>query len=696
MMWVYDIEMFLNLFVAVFINAKTGEEKVFEFSFQNDDRNDLIQFIKETKNDYYVGYNNAEYDDQMLYYIYSNKDSKVEEYKEYSNLITNKKLRRTHLKPKWQIDKIIGKSIDLMQIHNFGIGAKATSLKKIEFNFRSPSIQDLPFDHNAQINTITNIKKVIKYCIHDVKETHKLLIRSKDLIRYRADLQKLYPGIEIISDSEVTLAKKIALREISKVVKIPSNNLKHFRTRRNVIYGKDIVVPVPFKARKHKDLQSFYQNLVIKKKANHEIISLKNVVNYNTEYKNGLKCDYGAGGIHGIVDSGIYEADDEYMLTDADFGSFYPHLIERYGLEPKHIKKGVLGGLLMRWYNERQTKYPKKTHWTLNYGIKIIINLLYGQMGSKYSFLFDQQSQLAVCVNGMLRITMLMEVAFLNGAEVLYANTDGILIRHKKSDKDKIIKALTDYADEIRIPIEYLNVHKLIVNDVNNFLLLGENGYIKEKGLFETYETIMNHGQYHKDTSAMIIPRALQEYFVNGIPIEDTVYNANNIYDFCYGVKGGGQFDFISMIDSSDPFIKLKEVFSNSDGNKGELTFDFVAQHKDSKTNIIKSTIHKNERMLRYYISTEGVTLSRYWKETSNGGLRFTSVEASTPVTLAQNIKKSDIHDYLKNGSIKIRYIDNKIKHRYPNLDKEYYIKKCYEVINKIEKRNEKQSTRHV
>ena len=55
--------------------------------------------------------------------------------------------------------------------------------------------------------------------------------------------------------------------------------------------------------------------------------------------------------------------------------SYYPHIIALYGLDPKHIPNNLLGKQLMMWYNERKSKYPKKTHFTLNYAIKIIINL---------------------------------------------------------------------------------------------------------------------------------------------------------------------------------------------------------------------------------------------------------------------------------------------------------------------------------
>jgi predicted transcriptional regulator len=60
---------------------------------------------------------------------------------------------------------------------------------------------------------------------------------------------------------------------------------------------------------------------------------------------------------------------------------------------------------------------------------------------------------------------------------------------------------------------------------------------IKQKGLFETYDTITNNKMYWKDTSANIIPLALNNYFINHISVEETVFRHNNIHDFCKSAK---------------------------------------------------------------------------------------------------------------------------------------------------------------
>jgi hypothetical protein len=57
------------------------------------------------------------------------------------------------------------------------------------------------------------------------------------------------------------------------------------------------------------------------------------------------------------------------------------------------------------------------------------------------------------------------------------------------------------------------------------------NGKVKQKGCFEVNKA------WYKDHSMRIVPIALEKYFVEGIPVQDTIDNHTNIYDFCMGHK---------------------------------------------------------------------------------------------------------------------------------------------------------------
>ena len=76
----------------------------------------------------------------------------------------------------------------------------------------------------------------------------------------------------------------------------------------------------------------------------------------------------------------------------------------------------------------------------------------------------------------------------------------------------------------------------MIIRDVNNYISVYEdstkdNEHIKLKGVF------VDDVEYHQNSSMKIVPIALKNYFVYNIPIEDTIRNHKNIYDFCLRLK---------------------------------------------------------------------------------------------------------------------------------------------------------------
>jgi len=687
-MLIYDLEIFPNLFIGVFYHYKIKKITIFEISYRKDEREALFAFIRKNKNVFFVGYNNSGFDDPLLYHMFINPTQTIQEYKAAANKIIESVWCPY---PSWDVQRVIPRSIDLMSVNNYGRFGKGVSLKQLEFNFRRPSIKDLPFKHYNNVNTDTNIAKVISYCELDVDVTREHFDISKPLLRYRRDFGKLI-GIDIITDSEVTLAKKTIIKIFSDKMGMDPKDFKKLRTYPDRIKVSDVLVNPKFTYQKHKDLFDFYNKLDLlptvlskvdfRKKAEQRCINLKNVINYKVSYPSGLETVYGFGGIHGCVKAGVYKEDDDYMLWDWDWNSWYPHLIDRLGLDPRHLRKGLLGNQLMTWYHERMTKYPKKTHFGLNYAIKIIINLLFGQMNSEYGPLYDPQQSLATCVNGMLFLTKMTELVMIGGGEVLYQNTDGILIKIKRSEEARFKKILDDYALELDIPIESVKIKKLILHDVNNFITVDEDDNVKEKGDFITYETLLKEASYHKDFSALIIPKALHNYFIKGISVEDTINNANDIYDFCYGVKGGSTFELTTSIEGGMTFVESKER-----DEKGEWSYTMVEQKV--KNGIIVNDMH-DVRMLRYYPSNTGSTLTKLWKEESKKGkkqgISFDSVEANTTVRLLQTIRKKDIHDILKSGKRKLRYDkNNEVIERFPDLDRQWFIDKCYKIINKIE-----------
>lgn len=245
----------------------------------------------------------------------------------------------------------------------------------------------------------------------------------------------------------------------------------------------------------------------------------------------------------------------------------------------------------------------------------------------------------------MLSISMIADKIYdIPKARILMKNTDGLEVYHLRTDKDLVEKILNEISELINIPIEIGYYSKMIILNVNNYIAVDVNKKVKTKGLFEDYNDIIIAGMYHKDTSAMIIPKALKAFFVNDIPVEQTINEENSIYEFCYGNKGSSSYKW--MLTEYDPELKVatSELFDS--------------------------------RFIRYYAGGYQ-TISQLWTNGKKAG-QIQAVQAKTPVTLAMNIPKEDIFDYKKGERI------YKEKERYPNLNREWYISECYKIINQI------------
>lgn len=113
---------------------------------------------------------------------------------------------------------------------------------------------------------------------------------------------------------------------------------------------------------------------------------------------------------------------------------------------------------------------------------------------------------------------------------------DGITIKVKRSDISKIQEVCLKLTKETGLGIEDAYYSKMIIRDVNNYIAIYEDStkdaeHIKLKGIF------VDDVEYHQNSSMKIVPIALKNYFVYGVPIEETIRNHNNIYDFCLRLK---------------------------------------------------------------------------------------------------------------------------------------------------------------
>lgn len=105
-----------------------------------------------------------------------------------------------------------------------------------------------------------------------------------------------------------------------------------------------------------------------------------------------------------------------------------------------------------------------------------------------------------------------------------------------RKDYDKAKQVEKEMCELTGLFIEDSFYSKVIQIDVNDYIGVYtdhtiEQEHLKLKGCFEINKEL------YKDSSMKIVPIALKEYFVNNIPIEQTIRNHTNIFDFCLRLK---------------------------------------------------------------------------------------------------------------------------------------------------------------
>lgn len=255
---VYDIETYPNVFtLAVIKTDKTGG-RIFEISSRKNECQELVDYLRELvrTGGRMVGFNNKGFDYPVLHYIL-NKAAEAKEAGVYFHIDANSIYRKAMSiieapdDEKFSIliqdSKEYIPQLDLYKIHHFDNGAKATSLKMLEFNMRSKNIEDLPFPVGKQL-TNSEIDVLKKYNGHDVLETLKFYFETLPLIDMRTQLSEKYE-MNFMNANDTKIGKDYFIAKIEEVApgscyeQVGGRRKMRQTHRRNGIKVKDIIFP---------------------------------------------------------------------------------------------------------------------------------------------------------------------------------------------------------------------------------------------------------------------------------------------------------------------------------------------------------------------------------------------------------------------------------------------------------------------
>jgi hypothetical protein len=524
--YVFDIETYPNVFTLAVEHAEAPLHWMFEISdLRNDSRQivEFLQFLKETDSRM-VGFNNLGFDYPVIHTLIRMGQSDANTLYQKAMAIINSQDEDSS---KWMhmvkpSDQFV-QQIDLFKIHHFDNRARSTSLKVLEFNMRSDSIEDLPFPVGTVL-TREQIEVLKSYNKHDVAQTKAFYHHTLDMIHFREELTRKYAR-DFMNHNDTKIGKDYFTMKLEEAgvacYDFGPKGRTPRQTKRPVIHLKDAILPwINFE---HPEF-----NRVMNWLKAQTITETKGVFTDLTATVNGFTFVFGLGGIHGSVESEVIESDGEYVIVDLDVTSYYPNLAITNGFHPAHLGKEFVS--IYKHLFEQRKQYPKKSAESAM--LKLALNGVYGDSNNQFSIFYDPLFTMSITLNGQLLLCLLAEgLMHIPGLRLIQVNTDGLTVRVPRANKMLVDLARAAWQSRTGLNLEEAVYKAMMIRDVNSYIGVFEDGSTKRKGAYE-YKV-----GWHQNAGGLVVPKVAEKVLVEGAPIRETVEQWPDIMDFMLRTK---------------------------------------------------------------------------------------------------------------------------------------------------------------
>lgn len=218
------------------------------------------------------------------------------------------------------------------------------------------------------------------------------------------------------------------------------------------------------------------------------------------------------------------------------------------------------------------------------------------------------------------------------------------------------------------LELEYAYYSEQHYRDVNGYIWIPhEESYNMEKEVFEKAKKkdakvkgcFVDKPEYHKDHSMLIVQKALIAYYTKKIPVETTIHECKDIYDFCKMVKAKG-CKFVA--EYYDKELKLHRK------KQGKVVRYYIRKSKGH---------YQNVKLMKYLPPLKKETYTEIYKKTIPDQMdifdipevqdckvikdRVQNVEASSYVEIFNKFEEKPFDEYC--------------------IDYDYYINECNKII---------------
>lgn len=642
--YVYDIEVFQNIFHCSVKNTETNDIYKFEISERKNQLRELVKFFKQvdkyiTWGDYYTtniniptniifcGYNNLHYDNPIINYIIEYED-KLMQYNipticssifNLSKTITTSSEDNIDAWKHWKY-QIWFDTFDILTMlysNKLRVG-----LKEIQVTMQYPNVQEFVCDWTKPL-PLEDFDSMIDYNINDIESTSELLNRCKKDVNLRIAIEDEY-GVRVLSKDGVNIGMKILTQKYLEKTGLTWQDIKDLRSPMSVIPLKDVILPFikydsPILQRVLDDMKN-------------QIVSPGRKGYENKFVFNNLRYSVGVGGIHSVNSPEIIIPRDDEMLIDIDVASLYPSMLIEYEFYPRHLGKEFLE--VYKQIKDERIEAKHNGDKVKNETLKLALNGLSGNLQNEHNFCYSPFAVMQIRINGQLLLLMLAEKLTQIGCRIVQANTDGLFVLLKKDAYSKVNSICREWEQLTKLTLEEDRFKAMYQYAINDYFAITEDNKVKEKGMFITTVKL------GKGLTPKIIPKAVISFFKDGIPVEDTIKNCTDIRDFLMSEKTGKQWHVEYMNEEQQ---RTNRFYASTNGG-------YLWKWKD--------TGHKEGEIITY---TEPYVGERKYKASAR---QYQNMLTASGVTLLNKFDDKPIEE-------------RKINYR-------YYIMEAYKIIRDL------------
>lgn len=503
----FDFEVFKHNWMVVLIDYDSKKGKVIV-----DNIDELKRFYSLFKDDIWIGYNSRMYDQYILKGILLGMNPHFISKRIIEDNVKGFNVVREGYK---------------IPLNNFDITTGFHSLKQLE-GFMGSRIKEtsVPFDIDRPL-TPDEIKEVIDYCIHDVKQTIEVFDNKKEEFESQLALIEAFNlKMSMFTKTKAQLSAFILGAEKHE------NRGDEFALR----------FPDTLRVEKYKYIVDWYkepENLDYKKKLKVDVAGVPHI--------------FAWGGLHGAIPK--YK--DEGIILCCDVASLYPSIMIEYGYISRNVRDPLKYTEIRDTRLElKRKKDPKQAPY------KIVLNSTYGAMKDQYNPLYDPLMANNVCLAGQLLLLDLIE-KIEPYCKLIQSNTDGLFMKvEKEADIDIIKEVANEWENRTRLTLEWDVYEKIYQKDVNNYIIIDGNQNYKSKG---AYVKKLNNLDY----DLPIVNKAMIEYFTKNIPVEETINNCNQLREFQKIVKVSNKYKYAFYGEEKLPEKVLRVFASKNEDAEG-------------------------------------------------------------------------------------------------------------------------------